>query len=134
MHLNNLAILLCLGAIAVTATVQYVEVGGDPIDPDISKTCHDVKLEFDPTSEHVQLHATCETSIDLDQIIGNNNGTFQWGGRNWSRSSAAEAMTVENNKPILNANLWGIDERSHPGTVNLGDHIQNSGGKLVYVP
>ncbi|KAG0249057.1 hypothetical protein DFQ27_000402, partial [Actinomortierella ambigua] len=73
MHLNNLAILLCLGAIAVAAPPQQLELGGGPIDPDISKSCHDVKLEYDPTSEHVQLRATCETSIDLDQIIGNNN-------------------------------------------------------------
>ncbi|KAG0018446.1 hypothetical protein BGZ82_000444 [Podila clonocystis] len=88
------------------------------------------------------LVATCQTadgqwvesSLDLDFIIGNNNGHFSWEGENFSVSASDSIkIDVTSEYVLLRTDLrnedgaWRRDE-----TLNLSERIENVDGQLVF--
>ncbi|KAK1243347.1 hypothetical protein MKX07_003975 [Trichoderma sp. CBMAI-0711] len=70
-----------------------------------------------------------ESSIDLDQFIGNEDGWFMWDGVNFSHSAndiRLEGTTLTAELPMRDG---GYRERQG---VNLDDRISNQNGRLVY--
>ena len=68
--------------------------------------------------------------LSLDLLLGNNDGTFQWGWTDWS--TTAEHPTV-NSIGTLAAKLQNIDGKWVPAEIHLGDHIANIDGVLTAV-
>ncbi|KAJ3530943.1 hypothetical protein NM208_g9097 [Fusarium decemcellulare] len=102
---------------------------------------------FHESSENIQLedghilHAECgdgeggtnESTLDLDYYIGNNNGSFEWGGENFSGSASGIFLEINpDGYPILRASLNPIDGDPVDADVNLAERIGNNGGTLVY--
>ncbi|OAQ58302.1 CVNH domain-containing protein [Pochonia chlamydosporia 170] len=83
------------------------------------------------------LHAQCrdtdgswkDSTIDLNQFIGNSDGWFVWDGANFSRS----AQNISLDGPMLSAELTTHDggHRERQG-LNLNDRISNNNGQLAY--
>ncbi|QRV93562.1 cyanovirin-N [Ceratobasidium sp. AG-Ba] len=100
-------------------------------------------MSFSRTSKHIQLHdgktlsADCEVAggsflpsrLDLDTCLGNIDGHFRWGGKQFSQS----ARNVKLQAAELKGDLHSADgkEWKH-ATVNLDLHIANIDGQLVY--
>ncbi|KAF7114786.1 hypothetical protein CNMCM5793_000325 [Aspergillus hiratsukae] len=76
------------------------------------------------------------SQILLDDYIGNSNGRFVWGGRNFSRSADNDTMTLSNTPhgAILRAHLLKDDETwSENQRIDLSEKIANLNGKLRVV-
>ncbi|EER29394.1 hypothetical protein D8B26_008124 [Coccidioides posadasii str. Silveira] len=102
---------------------------------DFQKSSKDIQL----LSEHI-LAAECEvpgsgynhSEMDLDNCLGDDNGNFQWGGRNFH--SHAHNIIFHPDEgvahvPVLRADLDGGSKQSN---VNLGERIGNVNGHLVF--
>ncbi|KFG78559.1 hypothetical protein MANI_003012 [Metarhizium anisopliae] len=84
------------------------------------------------------LHAECaygddewnESTIDLNDFVGNSDGWFVWNGVNFSES----AGDISVDGAMLTAELNMIEEgtRGRQG-INLNDRIGNDNGRLVYI-
>ncbi|RLL93020.1 hypothetical protein CFD26_100928 [Aspergillus turcosus] len=76
------------------------------------------------------------SQILLDDYIGNSNGRFVWGGRNFSRSADKDTMTLRRTQhgAILRAPLLKDDETwTENQRINLSERIANVDGKLRVV-
>ncbi len=69
------------------------------------------------------------SAFDLNQVLGNNNGFFNWGGKDFSLS----ARNVSILGSTLSAELRRIDGSWGWASVNLDERITNSDGNLKYV-
>ncbi|KAK5019298.1 Cyanovirin-N [Cryomyces antarcticus] len=70
------------------------------------------------------------SELDLDTIIGNNDGQFAWGGQGWSQG-AGNPNLEEGWR--LTADLPGADGGQRDrATIDLNEKIGNDNGKLVY--
>ncbi|KAI8715248.1 CVNH domain-containing protein [Fusarium sp. LHS14.1] len=76
-----------------------------------------------------------ESRLDLDYYIGNDDGSFSWGGENFSGSAEDIELSIEgdDNVPILRAKLNPIDGDPVDADLNLAERIGNDGGNLVFV-
>lgn len=74
-----------------------------------------------------------ESELDLNSCLGNNNGRFEWGGRDFSGSAENITFTVEGDAqvPILRARLQGSNDSSD-SDVNLAERIGNDNGSLSF--
>ncbi|KAG5982457.1 hypothetical protein E4U55_001860 [Claviceps digitariae] len=83
------------------------------------------------------LHASCrdlednfqDSSLDLNQVLGNENGYFRWGGEDF----AMTASEVELDGSVLSAIM--LTEEGEPRErqgIDLNEHIGNENGRLVY--
>ncbi|KAK3807758.1 MAG: Cyanovirin-N [Benniella sp.] len=133
MRLFTLA-LLCFGSVVLAAPTPDVSIdlGDDGVDDSILK-CKDLTL----IDSHI-LSAQCqacfcdeytETTIDLNTVIGNIDGKFQWDNENYSFS--ARSVSLEGS--VLKAELRTIRRRYLPSSIDLAERIKNVGGKLTYV-
>ncbi|QRV93561.1 CVNH domain protein [Ceratobasidium sp. AG-Ba] len=101
-------------------------------------------MSFSQTSKDIQLHdgktlsAHCEVAgggnfvpsrLDLDTCLGNIDGHFRWGEKNFSQS----ARSVKLQGVELKGDLHSADgkEWKH-ATVDLDQHIANIDGQLKY--
>jgi len=97
-----------------------------------SASSHDIKL----ISGGV-IGATCKTvtgalnnsAFDLNQVLGNSDGYFSWGGKDFS----ASARNVSVSGSTLRAELRKIDGSWVWASVNLDERITNSDGNLKYI-
>ncbi|KAG8713207.1 hypothetical protein FRC09_018974 [Ceratobasidium sp. 395] len=99
-----------------------------------SRTSRDIRLEGSNI-----LSALCNwkdkssserSQIDLDQFIGNIDGSFKWGDKSFSHSSS----NISLNGSILRGSLRKIDGQMRRSSIDLDEHIANVGGVLTYVP
>ncbi|KAM0435854.1 hypothetical protein ACHAPT_002745 [Fusarium lateritium] len=76
-----------------------------------------------------------ESRLDLDYYIGNDGGSFSWGGENFSHSASDIELSIEgdDNVPVLRAKLGNGDGEEFDANVNLAERIGNDGGNLVFV-
>ncbi|TQV90940.1 Cyanovirin-N [Cordyceps javanica] len=74
-----------------------------------------------------------ESELDLNTCLGNSNGRFEWGGRDFSGSAENITFSVEGDAqvPILRARLRGGDDSSD-ADVNLAERIGNDNGSLSF--
>jgi hypothetical protein len=83
------------------------------------------------------LAATCEKAdgneetsyLDLNTCLGNKDGSFEWGGTEFSFS--ASNITLDGTE--LSADLLNENDELVRDTVNLDDYIANEDGVLKYV-
>ncbi|PLN78752.1 Cyanovirin-N [Aspergillus taichungensis] len=77
-----------------------------------------------------------ESTIDLDQYIGNDEGRFVWDGENFSDSAENVHFAIEGGAdvPVLRAQLPTSDGQLVDADLNLGERIDNRDGEFVFDP
>ncbi|OJJ81484.1 CVNH domain-containing protein, partial [Aspergillus glaucus CBS 516.65] len=73
-----------------------------------------------------------DSSIDLDEILGNDDGQFQWGDGNFSKTADDVELDFEGEVPVLQAQLTEADGSFVPAEINLAERIINENGDLVF--
>ncbi|KAF2868458.1 Cyanovirin-N [Massariosphaeria phaeospora] len=74
-----------------------------------------------------------DAEIDLNGIIGNNNGTFKWGDYGFADSGDQISFSLEgNNVPILRARLFNDDGEGQDADINLAERLSNYNGELHF--
>ncbi|KAL1835988.1 hypothetical protein VTJ49DRAFT_5736 [Mycothermus thermophilus] len=75
-----------------------------------------------------------EAELDLNTVIGNNDGSFEWGGENFSESAEDISFSIEgaDSVPILRANLRNIEGELIGADINLSERIGNNNGEFVF--
>ncbi|KAF9350209.1 hypothetical protein BGX34_001351 [Mortierella sp. NVP85] len=136
MRLSTLA-LLCFGAVVFAAPTSKISIGsgdGDDDGDDSILECKDLQL----IDAHI-LSAQCQacfcdeyqgTTLDLNQILGNNNAHFEWG----SAGYILTAFNVKLEGATLKADLEDVFGDPIPAQIDLTERIKNVDGKLTYVP
>ncbi|KAG0199887.1 hypothetical protein BGX28_006912 [Mortierella sp. GBA30] len=102
---------------------------------------------FSHTSKDIQLinghilKAECETrdgqwvpsELNLDDIIGNNNGNFEWSGENYSKSANDIRLQLSyDESPKLEAQLQTKEGESRGSYILLDHRIENEDGRLIF--
>ncbi|KAL2196677.1 CVNH domain-containing protein [Corynascus similis CBS 632.67] len=75
-----------------------------------------------------------EAEYDLGQVIGNNNGQFEWGGVNFSDSAEEVTFSLEGDDsvPVLRATLLDVEGNRVMADINLAERISNENGEFVF--
>lgn len=96
-----------------------------------------------------------DAEFDLNTVLGNNDGNFQWGGESktalytacifsvanrltlfqdfaGSASDISFSLEGDDNVPVLRANLGNMEGESVHRDVNLGEYIGNNDGSFFY--
>ncbi|KAL4931695.1 CVNH domain-containing protein [Aspergillus undulatus] len=75
--------------------------------------------------------------IDLNQVLGNNDGQFEWAGTGFTDSTEPDSTTFniegEANVPVLRATLKNCAGESVDANVNLAEKIGNENGEFQLV-
>ncbi|KAI8345702.1 CVNH domain-containing protein [Mortierella sp. GBAus27b] len=105
------------------------------VDPNILKSCEGFALQ----DAHI-LVAKCKNnwcksvnnSFDLNTVLGNNNGKFQWGSSHYVLT--AKNVQLETSETVLNlkADLKNLYRRHVPASVDLTARIKNVKGQLTF--
>ncbi|KAJ5116171.1 Cyanovirin-N [Penicillium angulare] len=74
-----------------------------------------------------------ESSIDLDEIIGQYNGKFVWGGQGFHRTAGKVDLVIENGRPILYARLRDFHRYWSDEKLDLSERIVNNHGYFQYI-
>ncbi|RJE19926.1 CVNH [Aspergillus sclerotialis] len=75
-----------------------------------------------------------DASIDLNECIGNNDGSFEWGGVNFSESAEDISFELEGDDqiPVLRARLNPAEGDPIDADINLAERISNQDGNFVF--
>ncbi|KAJ6034357.1 hypothetical protein N7499_001563 [Penicillium canescens] len=75
-----------------------------------------------------------ESILDLNSIIGNNDGQFYWGGENFHESASDISFEREGDPeiPVLRAVLGNVEGEGQDADINLAERITNINGELVF--
>ncbi|KAJ5352836.1 Cyanovirin-N [Penicillium brevicompactum] len=75
-----------------------------------------------------------DSTLDLNEIIGNDDGHFAWGGGGFKDSADEISFDLEGDEdvPILRAKLKDVDGEEHEADINLAERIGNDNGHLVF--
>ncbi|KAF1967091.1 Cyanovirin-N [Bimuria novae-zelandiae CBS 107.79] len=75
-----------------------------------------------------------DAEIDLNNHIGNENGSFFWDGENFSDSAEDVHFTIEGEGevPVLRATLHNADGEGVQCDLNLAERISNNDGSFVF--
>ncbi|KAG0633855.1 Cyanovirin-N [Tuber brumale] len=75
-----------------------------------------------------------DIKLDLDNIIGNNNGRLTWGGQGFTETASDVRFSFEGgtNVPILRARLRNAEGGEQESDLNLGERLTNENGDLVF--
>ncbi|KAI9369821.1 Cyanovirin-N [Aspergillus egyptiacus] len=73
-------------------------------------------------------------SIDLNEFLGNNNGSFEWDGENFSETAEDVEFAIEGDGevPVLRAMLRNEEGEMVPADVNLAERVVNEDGAFVF--
>ncbi|KAJ5626610.1 hypothetical protein N7528_004037 [Penicillium herquei] len=76
-----------------------------------------------------------ESTLDLNGIIGNDDGHFSWGGVNFKDSASNIELNIEGDDevPILRATLISMEGEEIDADINLAERISNDNGDLVFL-
>ncbi|KAF9150710.1 hypothetical protein DFQ26_001475, partial [Actinomortierella ambigua] len=132
MHFHGTAILLCLTTTALSAPVWR----SHGVNQDIASSCRAFEV---PEDGHT-LKATCQyevdAEIDTNNILGTNNGLFDWNRRNWWADKSGDRVLLLKDwtdRVVLQAGLINSDKTvTNAVVVNLDEHIRNFNGTLIY--
>ncbi|KAK4139589.1 Cyanovirin-N [Dichotomopilus funicola] len=72
--------------------------------------------------------------LDLNTVIGNNEGKFEWEGVDFAGSASQISFSLEgdDNVPVLRALLKDSGDVDHPADINLSERIENVDGEFVF--
>ncbi|KAH8431914.1 CVNH domain-containing protein [Aspergillus melleus] len=75
-----------------------------------------------------------EASIDLNEYIGNNDGSFEWEGQNFSETAEDVEFHIEGDGevPVLRAKLNNADGEPVDADINLAERIVNDNGEFSF--
>ncbi|KAJ5169196.1 uncharacterized protein N7482_004790 [Penicillium canariense] len=74
------------------------------------------------------------TDFLLDQCLGNNDGHFEWGGTDFSKSARNASISEgPKRKPILHAELLNSSGDYVSTEIDLAPHIANIDGELKFI-
>ncbi|KAL4882057.1 Cyanovirin-N [Aspergillus karnatakaensis] len=75
-----------------------------------------------------------EAELDLNHVLGNNDGRFEWHGGDFSGSADDISFELEgdDNVPILRAQLTNGDGDQVDADVNLAERIGNNNGSFHF--
>ncbi|KAK5654762.1 hypothetical protein OQA88_7087 [Cercophora sp. LCS_1] len=75
-----------------------------------------------------------EAEFDLNHVIGNNNGNFEWGGQDFAGSAEGISFSLEGDDsvPVLRAQLRDIEGNLEWRDINLAERIGNDNGSFVF--
>ncbi|OOQ89022.1 Cyanovirin-N like protein [Penicillium brasilianum] len=79
-----------------------------------------------------------DSELDLNKIIGNNDGSFQWGGENFQDSAEDIEFSRDERDdgeaiPVLRAQLGNLEGENVSADINLAERIANEDGHLVFI-
>ncbi|KAH6871768.1 Cyanovirin-N [Thelonectria olida] len=76
-----------------------------------------------------------DAQLDLDYYIGNIDGSFEWGGQNFSHSASNISFGFEgdDNVPVLRASLGTMEGGSNDRDLNLSERIGNDNGNMIFL-
>eukprot|EP01088_Endostelium_zonatum_P010030 TRINITY_DN23366_c0_g1_i1.p1 TRINITY_DN23366_c0_g1~~TRINITY_DN23366_c0_g1_i1.p1 ORF type:complete len:111 (-),score=10.61 TRINITY_DN23366_c0_g1_i1:60-392(-) len=72
----------------------------------------------------------CETNIDLDQCLGNDNGRLKWCKKGKFSTSSSNIFLEGSN---LVAECKNADGTVNVSRIDLNDHIYNTDGSLIFL-
>ncbi|KAG0250474.1 hypothetical protein BG011_008320 [Mortierella polycephala] len=72
-----------------------------------------------------------ESKIDLNDFIGNEDGSFEWNGVNFSQTARDTSLLLGDEAKIV-ADLQSRDQHLKKSTLNLDERITNVDGRLVF--
>ncbi|PLB45250.1 Cyanovirin-N [Aspergillus steynii IBT 23096] len=75
-----------------------------------------------------------DASIDLDEFIGNNDGSFEWDGQNFSETAEDVEFSIEGDGevPVLRAKLNNAEGEQVEADINLGERVVNNNGAFEF--
>ncbi|KAG7284611.1 hypothetical protein NEMBOFW57_009216 [Staphylotrichum longicolle] len=74
-----------------------------------------------------------DAEVDLNQFIGNSDGSFEWGGVNFSESAEEISFAIEGDGvPILRAGLRNVEGELVYRDINLAERIGNNDGNFQF--
>ncbi|KAF5014027.1 hypothetical protein FDECE_8 [Fusarium decemcellulare] len=75
-----------------------------------------------------------DAEFDLNTVLGNSGGSFEWGGENFADSAEDISFELEGDDgiPVLRASLGGGDDERYDADINLSEHIANVDGEFQY--
>ncbi|EFQ34514.1 CVNH domain-containing protein [Colletotrichum graminicola] len=75
-----------------------------------------------------------DAECNLNDFLGNNNGSFEWGGSNFSQSAEDIHFSIEggDSVPILRARLFNVEGEAVDCNVNLSERIGNDNGCFCF--
>ncbi|KAL2825452.1 Cyanovirin-N [Aspergillus cavernicola] len=75
------------------------------------------------------------SEIDLNEVLGNNDGHFEWDGEGFSGSAEGTHFDIEgdSNVPILRSVLTNCEGEPVEANVNLSERIVNDNGSFQFV-
>ncbi|KAK4132230.1 CVNH domain-containing protein, partial [Trichocladium antarcticum] len=75
-----------------------------------------------------------DAEIDLNQCIGNNDGTFEWDGEGFAGSAENINFSLEGDDsvPILRASLRNVEGDLVDADINLSERIGNNDGNFSF--
>jgi hypothetical protein len=98
-----------------------------------SQTCENISVDgsnLTAICEEADGFTRSKTSIDLNQYIGNIDGTLEWGDERFSQTCEKIGLAGKNR---LRAECEKADQRSSLGSyLNLDEHIANINGSLEF--
>ncbi|KAF2014478.1 CVNH domain-containing protein [Aaosphaeria arxii CBS 175.79] len=104
--------------------------------PDFHASAQDIELDGSVLKAHLfdvdgESH---EVEIELNDILGNENGSFLWGGGGFNDTAEDVHLSFEgdDNWPILRARLQNEDGDFVDADVNLAERIGNNNGEFTF--
>ncbi|KAH3962143.1 hypothetical protein HBI25_218840 [Parastagonospora nodorum] len=76
-----------------------------------------------------------DAELDLNNHIGNDNGSFVWDGEGFSGSAENVHFSIEGDGevPVLRATLFDGDGNGTECDLNLGERVSNNDGNFEYI-
>lgn len=105
------------------------------------------KMSFNASAQNIRIEGNnlvatvsndaghqADASLDLNAIIGNDDGRFSWGGADFVSSAENITLSIEGDAgvPILRAQLKNIAGDLVDADLNLAERIANDNGQLVF--
>ncbi|KAG0276514.1 hypothetical protein BGZ95_007440 [Linnemannia exigua] len=142
MFISTLAAIVLLGSAVLASPIPSPDPNCST-DRSILKSCKELTLDQDGHT----LKASCldcnqawsPTSLDLDQVLGNDHGNFVWDQKSFSLSARDSSLNSETAELSANLKTGGSydgefeEEPEQKGTIVLANRIQNVGGYLTFV-
>ncbi|KAK3683308.1 CVNH domain-containing protein [Podospora appendiculata] len=104
--------------------------------PDFHLSAQDIRVEGNTLKARLDNGEGGQTDaeLDLNSILGNNDGTFVWADEGFARTAEEIHFTIEggDNVPILRAQLRNNGGELQQADINLAERIGNDHGKFVF--
>jgi hypothetical protein len=104
------------------------------------RSFHSSAQEVNVEDGHVLIAQLCnedgdfvDAQFDLNDCIGNNNGSFHWGGGGFADSAEDISFEMEGDgEPILRARLYNMDGELVECDINLAERLGNANGEFTF--